>query len=110
MNKYSRNNKLNAVLTDIENQLLSISDTEADSLEEVRHYMLNFRTESDYNLAQYGNLLVYYGDVYDMYRQAGYKTTDKMTEEQIWKTYRRQVGYVARLIVYIDNHIKPMEL
>lgn len=101
-NKYSKNNKLNAVLTEIEAQLLSICDTEEASLDEIRHYMDGFsdRRNPDYNIAMYGNVLVYYSDVYDMYRNAGYKSTDKMSPSKIWETYRRQVGYVARLLVF----------
>lgn len=98
MNKYSTNNKLNKVLTEIERELLTISDSESESLNEIRRYMKEFKREPDYNLAQYGNMLIYYADIYDLYRSCGYKTTDKFSPEKIWNTYLRQVGYIAREI------------
>lgn len=97
MTKYSKNAKLNAVLNDIEEQLLNMCDTEAESLEAIGHYMwLYNKGFSDYNIAQHGNLLYFCSDVYDMYRKAGYKSTDGFTFDRIWETYKRQVGYVAR--------------
>lgn len=98
---YSSNKKLNAVLNEIEDELLSIHDTEEESKEEIEHYMHSFPREVDYNLAQYGNLLVSYAHVRDMYKECGYsdKTIDKMSDDRIWETYKRQVGYVAREIM-----------
>ena len=97
MTKYSRNAKLNKVLNDIEVQLLGIHDTESESLEEVGRYMLSYpKGFSDYKIAEHGNLLYTYDEVYKMYRDAGYKSTDKYSRDSIWNIYKRQVGYVAR--------------
>ena len=93
MEKYSKNKKLNEVLTIIENQLLELG------LDEVKHYKDNFKNELDYNIAQYGNLLIYYVDVKEMYRNCGYKTLDKMSDTKVWEIYKRQVGYVASQLV-----------
>ena len=94
MNKYSRNNKLNNVLTTIENDLKEFG------LDEVKRYFGEFKKESDFNIAQYGNLLIYYDDVRTMYKACGYTSTvDRMNNEQLWNTYKRQVGYVTRLLV-----------
>lgn len=93
MKKYSKNKKLNEVLTIIEGQLLELG------LDEVKHYKDNFKNELDYNIAQYGNLLIYYVDVKEMYRNCGYKTLDKMSDAKVWEIYKRQVGYVARQLV-----------
>lgn len=90
MKKYSKNKKLNEVLTRIEEQLLELG------LDEVKHYMQEFKNELDYNIAQYGNLLVYYYDIKKMYRDCGYTTLDKMSDQKVWEIYKRQVGYVAR--------------
>ena len=90
MNKYSKNKKLNEVLSRIENQLLELG------LDEVKHYKESFPNEIDYNMAQYGCLLVYYSDVKKMYRDCGYKSLDKMSDEKVWEIYKRQVGCVAR--------------
>ena len=90
MNKYSKNKKLNDVLTRIENQLLELG------LDEVKHYKESFPNEIDYNIAQYGSVLVYYLDVKQMYKDCGYKSLEKMSDEKVWEIYKRQVGYVAR--------------
>jgi hypothetical protein len=93
MEKYSKNKKLNEVLKTIESQLLELG------LDEIKHYKDNFKDEIDFNIAQYGNLLIYYVDVKEMYRNCGYKTLDKMSDEKVWEIYKRQVGYVASQLV-----------
>ena len=89
-NKYSKNKKLNEVLSRIENQLLELG------LDEVKHYKKSFPNEIDYNIAQYGSVLVYYSDIKQMYRDCGYKSLEKMSDEKVWEIYKRQVGYIAR--------------
>lgn len=89
-NKYSKNKKLNDVLTRIENQLLELG------LDEVKHYKKSFPNEIDYNIAQYGSVLVYYSDIKQMYKDCGYKSLEKMSDEKVWEIYKKQVGYVAR--------------
>ena len=100
MNKFSKNPKLNAVLTEIESQLLSMCDTEKESIEEIKRYMWSYpKGYKDYNIAEHGNLLFTYDSVYEMYRNCGYKSTDAFSLDRIWETYKRQVGYMARYIV-----------
>ena len=93
MNKYSKNVKLNKALMKIESDLLELG------IDEVKRYDNEFKHEDDYNIVQYGNLLVWYNEIYDLYRSCGYKSTDKMTTDKIWDLYKRQVGYVARCLV-----------
>ena len=93
MNKYSKNNKLNKALTEIESDLLNLG------INEVKRYYDTFKNEVDFNIVQYGNLLIWYNEIYDFYRSCGYKTTDKMATDKIWELYKRQVGYVARCLV-----------
>ena len=88
--KFSVNPKLNKVLNSIAEDLKTMG------LDEVKRYYNEFKRESDYNIAQYGNLLVYYNDIYKFYCECGYKSTDKFSTEKIWETYKRQVGFVAR--------------
>ena len=90
MKKYSKNKKLNEVLSRIERQLLELG------LDEVKHYKKSFPNEIDYNIAQYGSVLVFYSDVKQMYKDCGYKSLEKMSDEKVWEIYKRQVGYVAR--------------
>lgn len=94
MNKYSKNVKLNNALMGIEKDLLEFL-----GLEEIKRYYNAFKNECDYNIAQYGNVLVYYSQIYDFYRSCGYKSTDKMSTDKIWDLYKRQVGYVTRCLV-----------
>lgn len=93
MKKYSKNKKLNEVLSRIERQLLELG------LDEVKHYKESFPNEIDYNIVQYGCLLVYYSDVKKMYRSCGYKSLEKMSDEKVWEIYKRQVGYVVRQLI-----------
>lgn len=94
--KYSKNVKLNAVLNKIESDLL-----ENMEISEIRRYMKEYSNEPDYNIAQYGNMLVYYWKIREMYINAGYKTfeNNKISESKMWEIYKRQVGYVARQII-----------
>lgn len=93
--KYSKNIKLNNVLNQIENQLTYLE------LPEIARYMKDFPNEPDYNLAQYGNMLVYYWEIRKMYINAGYKTfeNNRISDNKMWEIYKRQVGYVARQIM-----------
>lgn len=95
--KFSINAKLNAVLNEILDDLACIHDTEAESLDEIKHYMESFPHEVDYNLVQYGNMIIYYDSMRDMYRRAGYKSMDRMSDNAIWELYKKQTGYVARI-------------
>lgn len=95
MRKFSKNQKLNNVLNAIYNEL------EEFGIDEIKRYKKDFPNEIDYNIAQWGNLTIYYSDVQELYKQAGYKT--KFTDEQIWNIYKRQVGYLARIITEEEN-------
>ena len=93
MTNYSKNTKLNKALNEIEISLKEFG------LNEVKRYYKEFKNEPDYNIAQYGNLLVYYHQIYEFYHNCGYKSTDKFSTDKIWETYKRQVGYVVRCLL-----------
>lgn len=98
--KYSKNKKLNTVLTAIENDIFYHFDENKDlMISELTRYKKEFPRETDYNFAQYGNLLCYYNQIYDFYRAAGYKSMDKFSGDKIWGIYKRQVGYIIRNIL-----------
>ena len=99
MKKYSINPKLNKCLNGIEVALLSILDTKAESLEQIRAYVHEYGREPDCNIAQHGNVLYTYAGIRDFYRSCGYKSMDNMSDGRIWATYLHQVGYVARQLV-----------
>lgn len=99
MKKYSVNPKLNKCLNGIEASLLSILDTKAESLEQIRAYVNEYKNEPDRNIAQHGNVLYEYAGIRDFYRNCGFKSMDNMSDSRLWATYLHQVGYVARQLV-----------
>lgn len=96
--KWSNNAKLNAVLSEIETDLREMCETEAESIGEIKRYISEFQKESDHNLAQYGNLIVYNCHVRAMYMRCGY-SCKRWSDAKLWEIYKRQVGFVARAIV-----------
>lgn len=94
--KFSKNKKLNNILNEIYEEFKWNFDE--DYKNETRRYMKMFPNEIDYNIAQYGNLLIYYTDIRDIYNTCGYKSINKMSDDKLWETYKRQVGYIARYI------------
>lgn len=93
--KYSKNAKLDNVLNQIENQMDWLE------LSEIAIYMRLYPNEPDYNIAQYGNMLVYSWEIRKMYINAGYKSfcDNRISDNRMWEIYKRQVGYVARQIM-----------
>ena len=100
MIKFSKNAKLNNALSGIYEQLKDFdTDTETGkSTGEIKRYYENFKNDGvkDYNIAQFGNLLCDYSDIYKFYSNCGYKTTAKLSTAKIWDLYLRQVGYIVR--------------
>ena len=90
--KYSKNVKLNTVLNQIEFDLLQLGKNE------IAWYMQENPNEPDYNIAQYGNMLIYCCNIRKMYIDAGYKSFkgNKISDTSMWNLYKSQVGYVAR--------------
>ena len=97
--KYSPNKKLETCLCHIEQALLKMQNTPEESVNNIRRYVKMFPKEPDHNIAQYGNLLVCYNQVREFYRNCGYKSMEKMSDDRIWQIYLRQVGYVARQLL-----------
>lgn len=93
MIKFSKNVKLNTLLNGVYEDLQDLG------ISEIKRYYNEFKSEIDYNIAQYGNMLIYYSDIRELYRNSGYKTMEKWSDNKVWETYKRQVGYVARLIM-----------
>lgn len=97
--KYSKNVKLNTVLNQIEDDLKWLE------LPEIARYMQDYPNEPDYNIAQYGNMLIYYDEIRKMYIDAGYKSFkgNKISNTSMWNYYKSQVGYVARELMKTDT-------
>lgn len=96
--EFSPNRKLNSVLSAIRDDLIySMGNGNPDDARfEILRYKREFPRESDFNIVEYGNLLVYYDDIRDFYRSHGYKSMDKLSNDALWDTYKRQVGWVVR--------------
>ena len=92
MKKFSKNPKLNTVLKAIYDDLQELG------IDEIKRYKKEFKHEKDYNIAQYGNMLIYFDDVRSLYKKAGYKTLIKYSDSKIWDIYLHQVRYMANLI------------
>lgn len=96
--RFSQNKKTNGVLNEIYNDLLTMCDTEEQSRSDIERYCNEFPRETDCNLVEYGNMLLSYFDIRAMYRKHGYKSLDRLNDNKVWDVYKRQVGYVARMI------------
>lgn len=96
MIKYSKNKKLNTLLQNIEQSLIDNL-----GINEIKRYYSEFKNCSDFNIVEYGNLLMYYVDVRELYIDSGYINTNinNMSDYKIWETYKRQVGYVVRRLM-----------
>lgn len=75
---YSINPKLNAVMKTIELQLLSKGTDKQEALQIIRQYIKAFPKEPDYNLAQYGGMLVSPYDVRELNIQCGYSSLPRI--------------------------------
>lgn len=95
--KFSKNQKLNFVLNDIYFSLLEMCDTEKESIQEIKRYKDNFPKELDFNLYQYGNLLIYNDQIKNLYSE--YKSLENVSINKLIETYKRQVRYVANYIL-----------
>lgn len=91
MKKFSKNKKLNYVLNDIYDDLLDMGK------DEIKRYMNFFSNEIDYNIYQYGNMRIYNDEIKELYKN--YKCLKNASIDKLIDIYKRQVGYMARLII-----------
>lgn len=110
MELITKNKKYNGILNEIYND---IKETfEEDYKREVTRYYNEFKNiTSDYNIAQYGNLLIYYYDVRKFlidngftnfekkYKQPSKQNEYRLSDTMVWNFYKRLVGIVVRYIV-----------
>lgn len=94
---FSKNAKLNKVLNNIYIELLQIHETESESIEEIKHYKNSFPKETDFNLYQYGNLLICNNEIVDLYKE--YKSLKNVSIDKLINIYKRQIRYVANYIL-----------
>ena len=95
MKTLSKNTKLNNCLNGIYQQMLNISDSEEESIKEIKRYKKEFRQAIDFELVSYGNLLIYFDEIRNFYISCGY-SAKKWSDEKVFNIYMRQVGYIAR--------------
>ena len=114
--KYQNTKEKTKVLNDIYDEMM-----ENLGIEEITRYVKEFPREKDYNIVQYGNLLIYYYDIRNFLIDSGFtkfgeKRTTKARENEykksdfeVWEYYKYLVGIVARYIVYTPEYIKEVE-
>lgn len=96
---YSTNPKAEAFFRSCVDDLLTIyPDNRKESLLQCEDYYVNFPGAADYNIAQFGNVLIYYDDVREVMRACGYKV-GRYTDSQIWDYYRRMIGAACRWLL-----------
>lgn len=98
---FSKNSKLNKVLNSIYESLLYMCDTKKESISEIQRYVSEFRYEPDYNIYKYGNLLITYHDIRELYKD--YKSLKKVSDDKIETIYMRQVRFVVNYILSINK-------
>ena len=91
MKKFSKNKKLNYVLNDIYSYLMEMGK------DEIKRYMKDFSYKADYNIYQYCNMRVYNNEIKELYKD--YKSLKNASIDKLINIYKRQVGYMARLII-----------
>lgn len=80
--------KKSKLITAVYYQLLDMGE------EEILHYVHEFRNYIDYNIVQYGNLLIYYTDIAELMESCEYKVQN-YTNDQIWNYYKKIVREVV---------------
>ena len=91
MKKFSKNKKLNYVLNDIYSYLMEMGK------DDIKRYMKDFSYKADYNIYQYCNMRVYNDEIKELYKD--YKSLKNASIDKLINIYKRQVGYMARLII-----------
>ena len=91
MKKFSKNKKLNYVLNDIYSYLMELGK------DDIKRYMHDFPYEIDYNIYQFGNMRIYYSEIKELYKD--YKCLKNASIDKLINIYKRQIRYMANLIV-----------
>lgn len=95
-----------AVINEIIDDLMKMAgDSPAESLKVIKRYVDCFPFEDDHNIAQHGNLLIYYCQVREMYIKHGYKANDISiaSDEKLWAMYLKHVGFAVRKVLIIHG-------
>ena len=87
-----------AVLETIKESLLEWGDNKEESLSEIKRYRNEFPGEPDYNIVEYGNLLVYHYDIRLFYNRNNYDITD-MDNDDVWEIYKKHVGQAVKQLL-----------
>lgn len=95
--RFSKNAKLNTVLTSIYEDLVYMCESKETSIQEIKRYKKEFPKELDFNLYQYGNLLVYNDQIRELYKD--YKSLKNASIEKLINIYKRQVRFIANYIL-----------
>ena len=99
-----RNNLLNDIFESILDKNVNYDDLYSGIIGELKRYKNEFRKELDYNYVQYGNLLIGYYEVRDLFEKFGYNTKH-INDDKIWLMYeytvREVIDYILENEIYI---------
>ena len=82
------------VINDLKERILSKNASNAsivETIDKLKRYKSSYRREPDYNYAQYGNGIIALHDLIELYRRAGYKTSN-YSNNKLWKLYLYATG------------------
>ena len=91
-NKFSKNAKLNGLMSEMYDSILSFCDTEEESRNEIQRYKNEHNDKAGVEMCQDGCLLCYYDDVRDLYEKHNYKTVTRFSNPKLWEIYKRQIN------------------
>lgn len=99
--------KANILLNNIYDDIMDNENLTYNNFYELKRYFTTFKSEPDYNVAQYGNLLIYYWQVRELFTESGYKYASdklkngefKISDDVLWLRYKQLVGRVVDYIL-----------
>lgn len=105
--RFSTNNKTNSIILEITNNIIySFNETYDEVISELNRHKAEYYFESDFNIAQNGNLLIYYYDIRKLFKDCGYKNIEKLSDNAIWNKYKALVGLTVNKILNNKSQFK----
>ena len=79
------------VIDAIKERILNSNASLVETIDKLHRYKSSFRREPDYNFAQYGNGIIAYYDVRELYGRAGYNVRN-YSDTKLWQMYLLATG------------------
>ena len=88
------------LFNELKDDLLSICETEEESIDFIKDYVNEYPYSTDFNIVQYGNILGYFGQVRDMYsKHMSAEELNNLSDTDLWDIYKKDIGYVVKKII-----------